>query len=82
MVKLHLVKSYCLPLLSYCIGALYIANRDVQLLGVCWNDAFRKIFGYNRWESVRDLQIACGQESFDGLYVDVWRRFLRHSHAS
>jgi len=67
MVKLHLVKSYCLPLLSYCIGALYIANRDVQLLGVCWNDAYRKIFGYNLWESVRDLPIACGQESFDGL---------------
>jgi len=60
MVKLHLVKSYCFPLLSYCIGALYIANRDVQLLGVCWNYAYRKVCGYNRWESVRDLQIACG----------------------
>ena len=25
-------------------------------IGVCWNDTFRKIFGYNRWESVTELQ--------------------------
>jgi len=82
MIKLQLVKLYCQQLLSYYIGTLYIANRDAQLLGVSWNDAYRKIFGYNRWESVRDLQIACGQETSDGLYVDARRRFLRHIHAS
>jgi len=38
--------------------------------------------GINVWESVRDLQIACGQKPLDGLYVDVRRRFLLHSHAS
>jgi hypothetical protein len=53
----------------------------VQLMGVCWNDAYRKIFGNNGWESVRDLQTACGQEPFDGLYV-ARRRFLGTSYAS
>jgi len=48
-------------------------------MGVCWNDAYRHIFGYNRWESVRSLQIAHGKSyGFDGLYVDARRRFLRH----
>ena len=56
-VKLHLVKSYCLPLLTYCIGLLDLPSCTVKDLGVCWNDTFvRKIFGYNRWESVTELQ--------------------------
>jgi len=46
-VKLHLVKSYSLPLLTYCIGSLDLPSYKVKDLGVCWNDTFRKIFGYN-----------------------------------
>jgi len=26
---------------------------------VCWNDAFRKIFHFNRWDSVKQLQYFC-----------------------
>jgi len=43
-VKVQLVKSYCLPLLVYCIGALRLKRSTVQHLSVCWNDAFRKFF--------------------------------------
>jgi len=68
VVKLQLVKSFCLPYLTYCIGALDISDNIVRQLGVCWNDAFRKIFGYQRWESVKELQYYCGELSFPYLY--------------
>ena len=65
-MKVQLVKSYCLPLLVYCrpIGALRLKRSTVQHLSVCWNDAFRKIFRYKRFESVKMLQIQFGTMDF------------------
>ena len=54
-VAVQLVKSYCLPLLIYCVGALRLTIRQ---LSVYWNEAFRKIKIFHlRLESVRTLQI-------------------------
>ena len=55
-VKLSLVKSYCLPLLFYCIGALNITGQQLQELAVCWNDRYCRIFGFKRHELVKLLQ--------------------------
>jgi len=68
IIKLHLVKSFCLPLLTYCIGALDLPQYRVKELGVCWNDCFRKIFKFNRWESVAELQYFCGELPFEYMY--------------
>jgi len=35
-VKLGLVKTYCLPLLTYCIGAIDLPASSVKDLAVCW----------------------------------------------
>ena len=67
-VTVQLVKSYCLPLLVYCVGALRLTSSAVRQLSVCWNDAFRKIFHYKRFESVRTLQIEFGTVDFQHLY--------------
>ena len=67
-IKVLLVKSYCLPLLTYCIGALDLNSCLINQLGVCWNDIFRKIFGMNRWESVRLVQYFCDILPFKYLY--------------
>ena len=64
-VKLSLVKSYCLPVLIYCIGALNLLVAKIKDLGVCWNDRFRKLFGYKRLESVKEVQYFCGELLFD-----------------
>jgi len=47
-----------------CLGALVLTQSKARDLGVCWNDYFRKIFKYNRWESVSELQQCCGEPSF------------------
>jgi len=62
IVQLHLVKCFCLSLLTYCIGALDMPQCEVNEFGVCWNSCFRKIFHYNTWESVKEQQYIC-----DGL---------------
>jgi hypothetical protein len=39
-VKVQLIKSFCQPLLTYCIGALELSVSAVNELAVCWNNAF------------------------------------------
>ena len=50
------------------MGALKLSSVDVKPLNMCWNDAFRKIFGINRWESVASIQYFCNELSFMFLY--------------
>jgi len=75
-VKVQLVRSFCLPLLVYCIGSLELSSAMIRALGVCWNDAFRKIFCYSRWESVKLLQFFCGCLDFVHIYDLARFRFL------
>ena len=76
LVKLHLVKSYCLPLLTYCLGAIQVPQYKVRELGVCWNDCFRKIFRFQRWESVKELQWYLNELPFDYIYDLCRWKFL------
>ncbi len=75
-VKVQLVRSFCAPLLTYCIGALELRNGAVNDLGVCWNNAFRKIFKYNRWESVKQLQFFSGCMDLRHMYDLARFKFL------
>jgi len=65
LVKLQLVKSFCLPLLTYCLGAIEVPRYKIKDLDVCWNDSFRKNFGFNRWESEKGLQWHLGELPFE-----------------
>ena len=46
--------------------------HQLKDMSVCWNDCFRRIFGYNRWESVKVLQFFCGELPLDLMY-DLFR---------
>ena len=46
-------------------------NKD---LDICWNDCFRKLFGYKRFESVKEVQDFCGELLFDLIYeLQRWK---------
>ena len=64
----ELIKSVCLPLLVYCIGALKLKRSMIQELSVCWNNACRRIFHFKEWDSVRVLQVNFGTLDFMHLY--------------
>jgi hypothetical protein len=68
LVKLQLLQSFCMPLLSFCLGAMNLKKWAVAELSVCWNDAFRKIFNVQRSEFVKESILYCGETEFSHRY--------------
>ena len=67
---------FCLPLLCYCIGSLEFTSGQNKDLAVCWNDCFRRIFGFKRYESVKLLQFYCKELPFEYI-VELYKwKFL------
>jgi len=78
-VKLGLVRAFCLPLLTYCVGVLDLTDSCIRELAVCWNDSFRKIFGYRRHEYVKLLQYYCSELPV-GYICDLHKwKYLSHT---
>jgi hypothetical protein len=67
-VKLHLFESYCLPILLYGIDCINLSSRQIHELNVCWNNAYRKIFGYKCYESVKTVIYFMNRIDFTKLY--------------
>ena len=56
-LRVQLIKSFCLPLLVYCIGALSLKRSAIHMLSVCWNNTFRRILTIKS-KSFRILQVS------------------------
>ena len=46
--RLSLCESFVLPILTYGCDGLDMSVGNVNRLNVCWNDIYRKIFGFHR----------------------------------
>ena len=63
---LQLLETHCLPILTYCIEVIHIANRDERRrLRVAYNSLL--LFDYRTWESVTDLQHALCRPTWEEL---------------
>ena len=60
LVLMNLLYSNCIPNLTYAAEVKDLSARDMQKLNTALNDAIRRIFSYNRWESTRDLRQQLG----------------------
>lgn len=67
LLQLSLVESYCLPLLTYACGALCFSQQQLRELNACWNNAFRAIFSFSKWESVKSF--ICGLGRLNLIYL-------------
>jgi hypothetical protein len=72
LVKLKLIESYCLSSLLYCVEAGILDNNQVKLMNSWFNSIYRKIFGYFKWESVREI-IGC-LDKLNFTYMENLRR--------
>ena len=45
-------------------------------MSVALNDAIRKIFGWNRWQSVSDLREMMGYKSVEILFAKMKQNFI------
>jgi len=59
MNAVHLIKTYCLPTLTYGLENSVLNERTKDKISVLWNNCFRHIFRCCWRESVRHLQYYC-----------------------
>jgi len=55
----HLMKTYCLPILTYSIENAVFCDNMKYKMQVIWNNSFRHIFSCCWRESVKPLQYFC-----------------------
>ena len=56
-------------MLLYASPALTLQCKQIDELNACWNNVFRKIFGYKRSESVKDVIYGLGRVNFKYLLL-------------
>jgi len=64
IIKLNLMESYCLPILLYCTTSITLSKDQARQLDVAWNSVYRRIFGFNKWESVKAFIAGLGRLNF------------------
>ena len=68
LVMLRLLETHCLPILTYAIEVIQVADNDIRRkLRVAYNAIFRKIFNYRYSESVRELQMFLERPTWEEL---------------
>src|ERR1700690_652683 len=72
IVKLELLESQCLPIMLYSIESLNLSFVHVKEINCWWNSVYRKIFRYNKWESVKETICLLGR--LDVLHIVTMRR--------
>ena len=76
MIKLSLMESYCLPILTYATVAMKLSPVQISDLNACWNSVYRRIFGFNKWESVRVFINGIGRLDFCHLKDYLRLKFI------
>lgn len=61
ILKLELLEAHCLPILMYAVECINLTKVQIKEINSWWNSAYRKIFLYNRWESVKELIFRLGR---------------------
>ena len=67
---MKLLYTICVPHLTYAseaVGSTY-TSKQLQSMNVALNDSIRRIFGYNRWESIRFLRLSFGYPSQTDIF--------------
>ena len=75
IIQMKLLYSICIPNLTYACEAINCTSRQFHPLNVAVNDCIRRVFGYNRWESVRFLRSGFGYPSLTEIFHNRTRKF-------
>ena len=77
MVMLQLLETHCVPVLTYAVEIIHVANRDERRqLRVAYNSIYRKIVGYRRYQSVSALQTFLGKPTWEQLVEKRQEKFF------
>ena len=73
---MELLFCNCVPILTYGCEVKRHSGREMTNLDVALNDCIRKIFGYHRWESTRELRKSFGYDSVTEIFATRSKSFL------
>lgn len=74
-VLIHLLYTNCVPILSYACDVKIVSARDMRDSNTAINNAIRKIFTFNRWESVRSLREGFQKKSIYEIFHTARDKF-------
>ena len=72
---MRLLYTNRVPILSYGAQVKSFSYSDSREVNVAINDCIRKIFGFNRWMSIRDLRRQMGYRSIEEVFSMLSQRF-------
>ena len=76
-ILLHLLYSNCVPIMTYASAVKTFSSREMQDCNTALNNAIRRIFSYNRWESIRTLRETFGYKSLTEIFHVSSTRFIK-----
>ena len=78
LIHCRLLESHSLPILTYAIEIVHVANRDDRRqLRVAYNAIYRKLFGYSYRESVTALQHALDRPTWEEMIESRKNNFMQ-----
>ena len=66
---MKLLYSICVPNLTYACEVANYHHKGKESLHVALNDAIRRIYSYNRWESIQTLRASMGYLSVTQIFA-------------
>lgn len=75
-IQMKLLFTNCVSIITYGSDVKVYNSKEMINGTVAINDAIRKIFSYNRWESVRTLRQAFNYDSLSEIFHKSSKRFL------
>ena len=82
MIFLQLLETHCVPILTYAIEIVHVADRDERRsLRVAYNAIFQKIFSYRHFESVTALLHSLDGKTWEKVVLTCESRFVKRVKA-
>ena len=77
LVLMRLLYSNCVPCLTYAAEVKDLTSRELNDCNVALNNAIRRIFSFNRWESTRFLRQQLGYPNVTEIFSAQRNRFVK-----
>ena len=75
-VLMHLLYANCVPTVTYACAVKSFSAKEMQECTTALNNAIRRIFSFNRWESIRLLRDNFGYKSLIDIFSSASRKFI------
>ena len=76
IVLMQLLYSNCIPRLTYGAAIKDLNASEKRRVSVAVNNAIRRIFGFRRWQSIRQLRECYGFKPIEIMFAQAKRRFF------